>query len=107
MKQTHNKPTAKDMGEKPVEYFYHLVGTCHIDHEDGLQYEVMEVKVNKKQEIVAYRQRFYKGQYEGNVDRPHHVADIYSYTKINLDLLFEMTIDNKDKSPMESNSAKS
>ena len=54
---------------------------------------------------MAYRQRFYKGQYEGNVDGPYHVADIYSYTKINLDMLFEMTVEDKDKSPMESNSA--
>ena len=49
------------MGEGPVEYFYPVVETRHIDPEDGLQYEVTEVKVNKKQEIVAYRQRFYKG----------------------------------------------
>ena len=57
MEQVHKKPTARDMGENPVEYFYPLVGTRHIDPEDGLQYEVTEVKVNKKKEIVAYRQR--------------------------------------------------
>ena len=61
MEQVYKKPAARDMGEKPVEYFYPLVGTRHIDPEDGLQYEVTEVKVNKKQEIVAYRQRYYKG----------------------------------------------
>ena len=55
------------MGEKPVEYVYPLVGTCHTDPEDGSQYEVMEIKINKKKEIVVYRQRIYKGQYKGNV----------------------------------------
>jgi hypothetical protein len=92
------------MREKPVEYFYSLVGTRQIDPKDGLQYEVTEVKVNKKQEIVAYWQRFYKSQYEGNVDGSYHVADIYSYTKINLDMLFKQRAENRDTSPMESNS---
>ena len=61
----------------------------------------MEIKVYKKKEIVAYQQRIYKGQYKGNVDRPYHVADIYSYTKINLDELMELTDDTQEKQPME------
>ena len=85
--QLYKKPAARDMGEKPVKYFFPLVGTCHTDPEDGSQYEVMENKV--------YRQRIYKGQYEGNVDGPYHVADIYSYTKINLDELMELTDDTQ------------
>ena len=88
------------MGEKPVEYVYPLVRTCHTDPEDGLQYEVMEIKVYKKKEIVAYRQRIYKGQYKGNVDELT-VPDIYSYTKINLDELMELTDDTQEKQPME------
>ena len=55
------------MGEKPVEYFFPLVGTRHTDPEDGSQYEVMEIKINKMKEVVAYRQRIYKGQYKVNV----------------------------------------
>ena len=74
--------------------------------EDGSQYQVMEIKVKKKKEIVAYRQRIYKGQYKGNVDGPYHVADIYSYTKINLDDLMELTDDTQEKQPMESTSEK-
>ena len=50
---------------------------------------------------MAYRQRIYKGQHEGNVDGPYHVADIYSYTKINLDELMELTDDTQEKQPME------
>jgi hypothetical protein len=96
MEQAHKKPTTKDMGEKPVEYFYSLVGTRHIDPDDGLEYVVTEVRVNRKQEIVAYRQRFYKGQYEGNVDEPCHVADIYSYKYINQNMLFEQTAEDRD-----------
>ena len=48
MEQAYNKPAAKNMGEKPVEYFYPLVGTCHTDPVDGSQYEVMEIKVIRR-----------------------------------------------------------
>ena len=47
MEQIYKKPAARDMGEKPVKYFYPLVGTRHTDPEDGLQYEVTEVKTNQ------------------------------------------------------------
>ena len=47
MEQVYKKPAARDMGEKPVKYFYPLVGTRHTDPEDGLQYEVTEVKTNQ------------------------------------------------------------
>ena len=106
MKMVYEKPAAKDMGEKPEEYFKPLVGTRHIDPDDGLQYEVTEVKTNQRKQIVAYRQRYYKGQYEGNVDGPYHVADIYSYTKINLDALMELTVENQGVSPMARNAEK-
>jgi metal-dependent hydrolase (beta-lactamase superfamily II) len=99
MEQVCKKPAARDMGEKPVEYFYLLIGTRHTDHEDGLQYKVTEIKVNKKKEIVAYRQRIYEGQCEENVDKHYHVADIYSYTKINLDDFMELTDDTQEKQP--------
>ena len=48
MEQVYKKPAAKNMGEKPVEYFYPLVGTCHTDPVDGSQYEVMEIKVIRR-----------------------------------------------------------
>ena len=47
MKMVYEKPAAKDMGEKPEEYFKPLVGTRHIDPDNGLQYEVTEVKTNQ------------------------------------------------------------
>ena len=50
---------------------------------------------------MAYQQRIYKGQYKGNVDGPYHVADIHSYTKINLDELMVLTDDTQEKQPME------
>ena len=50
---------------------------------------------------MAYQQWIYKGQYKGNIDEPYHVADIYSYTKINLDELMELTDDTQEKQPME------
>ena len=55
----------------------------------------MEIKVKKKKEIVAYRQRIYKGQHERYVDGSYHVADIYSSTKIKLDELMEHTDDTQ------------
>jgi hypothetical protein len=94
------------MGEKPVEYFYRLIGTRHTDPEDGLQYKVTEIKVNKKKEIAACRKRIYKGQYEENVDKHYHVADIYSYTKINLNDFMELTDDTQEKQPIKSTSEK-
>jgi hypothetical protein len=59
--------SCKGYGEKTVEYFYSLIGTRHTDPEDGLQYKVTEIKFTKKKEIVAYRKRIYKGQYEESV----------------------------------------
>ena len=47
----YEKPAAKDMGEKSEEYFKPLVGTRHIDPDDGLQYEVTEVKTNTKSKM--------------------------------------------------------
>ena len=55
---------------------------------------------------MAYRQRYYKGQYVGDVDGPYHVADIYSYTKINLVALMELTVENQGVSPMARNAEK-
>jgi hypothetical protein len=49
---------------------------------------------------VAYRQRYFKGQYEGNDNEPDHVANVYSYTKINLDALMELTNENQRVSLM-------
>ena len=58
MEQVYKKPAARDMGRNQSSTSI-LWQARHTDPEDGLQYEVTEVKVNKKQEIVAYRQRIY------------------------------------------------
>jgi hypothetical protein len=51
MKMVYEKPAAKDMGEKSEDYFKPLVGTRHIDPDDGLQYEVTEVETNQKSKL--------------------------------------------------------
>ena len=95
------QPTAKDMDTKPLEYFLPLVGTRHTDPDDGLQYVTTEVKVNKQGYIIAYRQRHYKGQAVGRIDGPYHVADIYNYTKNNIDNIHMLT--NKVAGPSPRN----
>jgi hypothetical protein len=105
MKMVYEKTAAKDIRERTEDYFKTLVGSRDIDPDDGLQYEVTEDKTNQRKQNVAYRQRYYKGQYKGNVDGPYHVADIYSYTKTNLDALMELTVENR-LSPMARNAEK-
>ena len=74
----------------PVEYFKPLVGTRHTDPDNGLVYETTEVKVDRQGYIVAYRRVVDKGPPTGKPDGPYHVADIASYTELDLDRLSEV-----------------
>ena len=86
---------------QPLEYFLPLVGTRHTDPDDGLTYETTDVKTNRHGYIVAYRQRYYKGKALGKVDGPFHVADIFKYTKTNIETLYQLT-GVKGKAPQPS-----
>ena len=94
------KPRAKEMEAKPKEYFDAMVGTRHTDPEDGITYETTEVKTNKQGYIVAYRREICKGKPVGSIDGPYHVADIYEYTKKNVDNLVRIAgLSSGDSSP--------
>ena len=89
------------MEAKPLKYFKPMVGTRHTDPEDGITYETTEVKTNKQGYIVAYRREICKGKPVGSIDGPYHVADIYEYTKKNVDNMGRLTgMASEDNSPV-------
>jgi hypothetical protein len=64
-------------------------------------YETTEVKTNKQGYIVAYRRKICKGKPVGSTDDPYHVADIYKYTKKNVDNLVRLTgMASEESSPV-------
>ena len=67
--------------EKPAEFFRPLIGTRHVDPENGLTYETVELKVNKQRDIVAWRRRVINGVLQDTPQGPFHVRDIYQYTQ--------------------------
>jgi hypothetical protein len=67
-------------------YFEPLIGTRH-DPENGLLYETVEVKMNRKGYIVAFRKVVTRGKVTGYKDGPIHLADIARYTDVDLDYL--------------------
>jgi hypothetical protein len=91
IEKTSDKPKSKEMEAKPLEYFKPMVGTRHTDPEDGNTYETTKVKTNKQGYIVAYRREFCKGKLVGIIDGPYYVADIYEYTKKNVDNMVRLT----------------
>ena len=89
------------MEAKPLDYFKPMVGTRHTDPEDGITCETTEVKTNKQGYIVAYRREICKGKPVGSIDGAYHVADIYEYTKKNVDNLVRLTgMASEDSSPV-------
>ena len=101
IEKTSDKPKAKEIESKPLKYFKPMVGTRHTDPEDGITYETTEVKTNKQGYIVAYRREICKGKTVGSIDGPYHVADIYEYTKKNVDNLVRLTeMASEDSSPV-------
>ena len=69
----------------PREYFDPLVGTRHTDPDNGLVYETTEVKIDRQGYIFVYRRLVVRGKLMGKPDGPYHVADIESYTELDLD----------------------
>ena len=83
--------------EMDKEYFDQLVSMMHTDPDNGLVYETTEVKVDRQGYIVAYRRLVVRGKLTGKPDGPHHVADIESYTELDLDRLSEAIRDGIGK----------
>ena len=61
---------------KEIEYFTPLVGTRHVDPTSGLQYEVVQVKLNRQRYIVVYRRRVSHGEVTGALDGPIHAEKV-------------------------------
>jgi hypothetical protein len=55
------------------------------------------VKVDRQGYIIAYRRLVVRGQPTGNPDGPYHVADIASYTELDLDRLSETIKDGEGR----------
>ena len=55
------------------------------------------MKVDRQGYIVAYRRLVVKGQPTGKPDGPYHVADIASYTELDLDRLSEAMKDGEGR----------
>ena len=101
IEKTSDRPKAKEMEAKPLDYFKPMVSTRHTDPEDGITYDTTEVKTNKQGYIVAYRREICKGKPVGSIDGPYHVADIYEYTKKNVNNLVRLTgMASGDSSPV-------
>ena len=78
-----------------------MVGTRHTDPEDGIIYETTEVKTNKQGYIVAYMREICKVKPVGSIEGPYHVANIYEYTKKNVDNMVRLTgMASEDSSPV-------
>jgi hypothetical protein len=77
--------SAKDISERDIEDFYPLLGTRHVDPDNGLTNETTDVFQGKPGNSLAYRRLVTKRGLEKHQDGPLHAADIESYTKVNLE----------------------
>ena len=73
------------------------MGTRHTDSDNGLVYETTEVKIDRQGYIVACRRLVVRGKLTGKPDGPYYVADIESYTELDLDRLSEAMRDEIGK----------
>jgi hypothetical protein len=72
---------------KTIEYFDPLIGTRHVDPTSGLQYEVVQVKMNRERYIIVYRRRVSHGKISSALDRPTHSEEVVRWTEDGLDYL--------------------
>ena len=61
---------------KKLEYFTPLVGTRHVDPTSGLQYEVVQVKLNRQRYTVVYSRRVIHGKVTGVLDGSIHAEEV-------------------------------
>jgi hypothetical protein len=74
------------MKPRSIEYFQSLIGTRHVDPTSGLQYEVVQVKMNRKRYIIVYRRRVSHGELSGALDGPIHAEEVVRWTEDGLEL---------------------
>jgi hypothetical protein len=73
--------------EVQVSYFEPLIGTRNTDPEYGLLYETVEVKMNRKGYIAAFRKVVTQGKVTGYKDGPIYMVDITRITDVDLNYL--------------------
>ena len=83
--------------KKLIEDFYPLLGTRHVDPDNGLAYETTDVFQDKRGYNLVYRRLVTKGRLEKHQDGPLHAADIESYTKVNLERCSDLTTKGTEK----------
>ena len=83
--------SAEDIPERDIEDFYPLLGTRHVDPDNGLTYETTDVFQDKQGYNLVYRRLVTKGRLEKHQDGLLHAADIESYTKVNLERCSDLT----------------
>ena len=52
---------AEEPQVRPVEFYQPLIRTRHVDPQNGLTYETVEIKVTPQRDIVAWRRRVING----------------------------------------------
>ena len=72
---------------REIEYFEPLIGTRHVDPTSGLQYGVVQVKLNRKRYIVVYRHRASHGELSGALEGPIHAEEVVRWAKDGINYL--------------------
>ena len=72
---------AEEPQVRPVEFYHPLIGTRHVDPQNGLTYETVDIKVTPQRDIVAWRRRVMNGVVVDAPQGPLHVDTIHQYTQ--------------------------
>jgi hypothetical protein len=83
--------SAEDIPERDIEDFYPLLGTRHVDPDNGLTYDTTDVLHDKRGYNLVYRRLVTKRLLKKHQDGPLHAADIESYTQENLERCSDLT----------------
>ena len=66
---------------RPVEFYQPLIETCHVDPQNGLTYETVDIKVTPQRDIEAWRRRVMIGVVVDAPQGPLYVDTIHQYTQ--------------------------
>ena len=73
----------------------------HLDSTSGLQYKVVQVKMNRKRYVIVYRRRVSHGKLSGALDGPIHADEVVRWTEDGLDYLRQFN--SNERSVVDSN----
>jgi hypothetical protein len=66
---------------RPVKFYHPLIGTRHVEPQNGLTFETVDIKVTPQRDIVAWRRRVMNGVVVDAPQGPLHVDTIHQYTQ--------------------------